>query len=43
MPNRRWQETNLEEWFRQRSVELARRAAKRHFGGNLRHRAPQPG
>ncbi len=28
--NREWQESNLEEWFRQRAAELARRAAKRH-------------
>ena len=28
--DRQWQESNLEEWFRQRAAELARRAAKRH-------------
>ena len=28
--DREWQESNLEEWFRQRAAEIARRAAKRH-------------
>ncbi len=30
--SRAWQENNLEEWFRQRAMELARRAHRRHLG-----------
>jgi MFS family permease len=31
--DREWQESNLEEWFRQRAAELARRSAQRHQPG----------
>lgn len=31
--DREWQESNLEEWFRQRAAELARRSTQRHQPG----------
>ncbi len=44
--DREWQESNLEEWFRQRAAELARRATQRHEAGVdrlERLKAHQPG